>query len=1170
MVKIPDKDSLRDHNWNSPRGVANFDAAALAAPGRAMQGVGQQIASLGKSIGGAIDASAAGNSEADKYETARKFIDFDIQQNDYLTEQQRNIAPDGTGFRDGVSSNYETRAREFFKGVPDALKPEYDYKLRQRARDYELKSRDIELNQQDTFHKNEIASKLQDFTARMDDEPDNFREWVGRGVNLIENSRLPAERKQELIRKFGADSESRHIEQRLQRGEDAEEIRKDILQRQRPFWDQSVPRPANGGGAGPRSDAGAIDGGIKPVLSDAQREKLKGVNSTLVDKLSLLQGVAGREFNINSGYRDPDHNARVGGAKKSQHIHGNAVDLDVSGLSNEERIKVIEQASSLGFTGIGVYKTAIHLDLGNRRSWGADYGRDSVPSWAEGVIKQHEVGRLASNAADQKSVATGALPDFRDKDGPASVRYNNPGAMYPGPSSKKYGAVETKVIGGGHKIAVFPDAVSGAAAQFDLLSDKYTGRTLEDAISKWSGGNSVGTYLKVIERETGLTPDTTLTKEMVADPRIAIPIAKAMAVQEAGKAYPMDDAQWAAAHQRFAGGDAPPVSQRSLTQYAGHQAESRAAALSNGAGKGNVRVAALGPEGTDERPEAEQNLSGYQFGAMPQDVVAEANNQANGVKQPVADGVARVTSGGQIVTLLDGISDSTPLSKVPADVRAKIEELAPADALKPRTVNGERVAATDIVTVGDIKAGLTEAMKGEAKNQAARTGAGMALAEADTGLAGRSPKFQYRWLSQQSADKALHKIEISQRNKFKQMGKGEVEYIKRYGEESLDASGRSLMDRAKDVLTPNQMTKLRQDIDAAKWYHRMIRPIGDMPEDRIEAHLEKMQPTPADSANLEVMEMKSKAHSDALKAADKVRELRRKDGALAVESSREVREARMAIKQAVSQTATMGQRKSGVIGFDIEDRPEMSPARAWETLIDARLEAQERVFGDRDDPRIRAVTRREAEQLMKFTDASSMSEDELLTRLQQAAARAEKTYGKHGAKAFQDSVRMLVRSKEGAETAAGLAQKVFTGQRITANDLHRYQLMEPLDGSEAFARSRQLGWNDAKGPTLDGLRPAGGKPVPMTPSQPALAAPGNTGPAAVQHGVPVTMQMPSKDAVMWLLQDPGRNSAAFDKRFGQGMAGQVMSYAQSRMKSVGSQGSQPTQMPDLGILAPYP
>ena len=136
---------------------------------------------------------------------------------------------------------------------------------------------------------------------------------------------------------------------------------------------------------------------------------------------------------------------------------------------------------------------------------------------------------------------------------PASIRTNNPGAMYPGPSAKKFGSKRKEILkskDGTHQIACFDDPVHGAAAQFDLLaSPKYTGRTVKDAITKWCGGFYASTYLKVLEQNCGVTKDTVLTAELVRNPAVAVPLAKAMALQEAGKPYPMTDDQWLSAHE---------------------------------------------------------------------------------------------------------------------------------------------------------------------------------------------------------------------------------------------------------------------------------------------------------------------------------------------------------------------------------------------------------------------------------------------------------------------------------------------------------------------------------------------------------------------------------------------------------------------------------------------
>lgn len=141
---------------------------------------------------------------------------------------------------------------------------------------------------------------------------------------------------------------------------------------------------------------------------------------------------------------------------------------------------------------------------------------------------------------------------------PASIRFNNPGAQYPGQSARKFGTTGTEIIGGGHKIAVFDDPVKGAAAQFDLLNRGYTNMTVADAIRKWSGGNFSQPYAQYLAKNVpGLTLDTVLTPDKLRDPAFAVPFAKASASWEAGRPYPMTDEQWTNAHRMSLGGAMP-------------------------------------------------------------------------------------------------------------------------------------------------------------------------------------------------------------------------------------------------------------------------------------------------------------------------------------------------------------------------------------------------------------------------------------------------------------------------------------------------------------------------------------------------------------------------------------------------------------------------------------
>lgn len=100
------------------------------------------------------------------------------------------------------------------------------------------------------------------------------------------------------------------------------------------------------------------------------------------DRLEKLTG----PLTVTSGYRSPEQNKKVGGAKGSQHLHGNAFDIDVSGMPREERVNLIQQAREAGFRGIGVYDNSLHFDVGPQRHWGPSYGRESTPEWAMAAL----------------------------------------------------------------------------------------------------------------------------------------------------------------------------------------------------------------------------------------------------------------------------------------------------------------------------------------------------------------------------------------------------------------------------------------------------------------------------------------------------------------------------------------------------------------------------------------------------------------------------------------------------------------------------------------------------------------------------------------------------------------------------------------------------------------
>lgn len=81
------------------------------------------------------------------------------------------------------------------------------------------------------------------------------------------------------------------------------------------------------------------------------------VSPHLVEHLERLRAIVGEPLVVVSGYRCPTHNKAVGGAPRSYHLLGEAVDL-AYGYAR------VSQAAHAGFTGIGRREGwATHVDV---------------------------------------------------------------------------------------------------------------------------------------------------------------------------------------------------------------------------------------------------------------------------------------------------------------------------------------------------------------------------------------------------------------------------------------------------------------------------------------------------------------------------------------------------------------------------------------------------------------------------------------------------------------------------------------------------------------------------------------------------------------------------------------------------------------------------------------
>ena len=101
---------------------------------------------------------------------------------------------------------------------------------------------------------------------------------------------------------------------------------------------------------------------------------LNAYSKDALDKLQKMREIVGKPFVINSAYRSPEHNQRVGGRKNSMHIQGRAFDIRIAGHDPKMLYRAAKKA---GFNGIGFHTSFLHVD--NRsvpQSW--EYGNNNA------------------------------------------------------------------------------------------------------------------------------------------------------------------------------------------------------------------------------------------------------------------------------------------------------------------------------------------------------------------------------------------------------------------------------------------------------------------------------------------------------------------------------------------------------------------------------------------------------------------------------------------------------------------------------------------------------------------------------------------------------------------------------------------------------------------------
>ena len=144
-------------------------------------------------------------------------------------------------------------------------------------------------------------------------------------------------------------------------------------------------------------------------------------STELMAMLEKLRDYGGFTVHINSGYRSPSYNRRIGGASKSQHTLGMAADISVRKDGKTVSSKLICcLCQTLGFKGIAyISESAVHVDMresgsyrgDERKGYSGNVGGDFYRYFG---IRKSEVDALKKKENSKKEEETMTQQQFNE------------------------------------------------------------------------------------------------------------------------------------------------------------------------------------------------------------------------------------------------------------------------------------------------------------------------------------------------------------------------------------------------------------------------------------------------------------------------------------------------------------------------------------------------------------------------------------------------------------------------------------------------------------------------------------------------------------------------------------------------------------------------------------
>lgn len=137
---------------------------------------------------------------------------------------------------------------------------------------------------------------------------------------------------------------------------------------------------------------------MQPIFDLNGASRLTKSDAAIVMELDTLKRLRRTAYYFGDTLIINDAIAKAGTSREthtpnSEHFSGRAVDISVRGMTDAEKIKLVESALKAGFTGFGFGRDILHVDTGRNRWWAygnSTFGGISVVDLGKKVKAQKE------------------------------------------------------------------------------------------------------------------------------------------------------------------------------------------------------------------------------------------------------------------------------------------------------------------------------------------------------------------------------------------------------------------------------------------------------------------------------------------------------------------------------------------------------------------------------------------------------------------------------------------------------------------------------------------------------------------------------------------------------------------------------------------------------------